>query len=54
MYCDITSPNSTGELISGVMERYKWIDGLVNNAYRVLRTGVSGLKIFGMVRGRRM
>ena len=33
MHCDITSPDSVKELVTGVMERYKRVDGLVNNAY---------------------
>ena len=33
VHCDITSPDSVKELVTGVMERYKRVDGLVNNAY---------------------
>lgn len=33
VHCDITSPASVKELVSGVWERYKRVDGLVNNAY---------------------
>jgi len=33
VHCDITSPDSVKELVAGVMERYKRVDGLVNNAY---------------------
>ena len=33
VHCDITSPDSVKELVSGVMERHKRVDGLVNNAY---------------------
>ena len=33
VHCEITSPDSVKELVTGVMERYKRVDGLVNNAY---------------------
>lgn len=33
VHCDITSLDSVKELVTGVMERYKRVDGLVNNAY---------------------
>ena len=33
VHYDITSPDSVKELVTGVMERYKRVDGLVNNAY---------------------
>ena len=33
VHCDITSPDSVKELVTGVMERYNRVDGLVNNAY---------------------
>ena len=33
VHCDITSPDSVKELVTGVMERYKRVDDLVNNAY---------------------
>ncbi len=33
VHCDITSPDSVKKLVAGVMERYKRVDGLVNNAY---------------------
>ena len=42
VHCDITSPDSVKELVTGVMERYKRVDGLVNNAY--LRTRDWGVR----------